>query len=269
MDERVNPPEKRHAGRAGLLWRLLGPAGRARVAPELRPDEIEALGPAYQNQYRNLPRARRRQIEQGLHRILRERHSPLPMLLSLVLAIIAVAALLFHFVQMPGMSVRTRSTLFTPLLLTVLAPLALYLLPRYRLYLLFRPVPRVRTIGSAVAAFVALLWVLYFIDLEQGAHLRLDPFSLIILTLGAFGAPLLEELVFRELLPGLVGRPPHYAGHFLSMVAFALAHFPATATMFALYFIAACVLSEVRIRSDGLLYGFAAHALANITILLL
>ena len=260
--------KKTDSGRAALLWKLIGPTGRTRVAAELEPAEIEAANHAFEIHYRTRPAAERRAIEQSLRRYLGDKHGPVPMLISLVLGILAAGLIVFQMIEVPAMSLHTRSALFTPLLLTVLAPLTLYLLPPYRLFLLFRPALSFRAAGTAVLTYVALLWTLYFRDVQQGSHLQLDWLSQTILLIGAFGAPLLEELIFRELIPTFFGRPPHYFGHFVGMTAFALAHFPLSPGMFALYFIAAFALAEVRIQSDGLLYGTLAHALANCTILL-
>ncbi|MCR9143388.1 MAG: CPBP family intramembrane metalloprotease [bacterium] len=266
-----NPQNSRdiQRGRAGLLYKLIGPAGRQKAAEWLEPEELDAAHKAFAENYESRPKAERLAVDRSLRRYLSDKHGPLPMLLSLGFGIVAAALIVMHMIQVPQMSIATRSTLLTPLFLAVIAPLALYLLRPYQLHLLFRPVLSFRATGTAVLAFIVLLWTLYFLDREQGSHLRLDWFSQSLLIAGAFGAPLLEEIIFRELVPSFFGRAPHYFGHFIAMTAFAILHFPITAGMFALYFIAAFVLAEVRIQSDGLLYGTLAHALANITILLM
>lgn len=268
MDSSAKSGKNLSEGRAGLLWKLIGTAGRQRVADWLTPEEMDAAHQAFGNHYESRSKSERLTIDRSLRRSLSDKHSPIPLLLSLGLGIGAAVLIMIHMIQVPGMSLTTRSTLLTPLFLGVVAPLTLYLLRPYQLYLLFRPVLTFRATGTAVVTFVVLLWTLYFLDVEQGSHLRLDWFSQILLLAGAFGAPLLEEIIFRELIPGFLGRPPHYFGHFVAMTAFALFHFPLSAAMFALYFIAAFALAEVRIQSDGLLYGTLAHAMANITIVL-
>ena len=76
-------------------------------------------------------------------------------------------------------------------------------------------------------------------------------------------APLLEEIFFREMVPASFGSAPHLAGHLLSAVLFGAAHLPAGETMGLLYFVAALLLSTLRISSDGLLLPFLVHASAN------
>ncbi|MEQ9362837.1 MAG: CPBP family intramembrane glutamic endopeptidase, partial [Leptospirales bacterium] len=234
----------------------------------LTPEELKTAHQAFADHYESRPKSERLAVDRSLRRYLSERHGPLPLLLTLGLGILAAALIVVHMIQVPQMSVATRGTLLTPLFLAVIAPLTLYLLRPYQMLTLFRPALSFRASGSAVAAFIVLIWTLYFLDVAQGSHLRLDWFSQALLLAGAFGAPLLEEVVFRELVPGFFGREPHYFGHFIAMTAFAILHFPISAGMFALYFIAAFALAEVRIQSDGLLYGTLAHALANITIIL-
>ncbi len=264
-----NPtPQDIPRARAGLLYRLLGPTGRRNIADWLTPEEMEAADEAFSEFYEARSKPERLAVDRSLRRVLSDRHGSLPLLLTLGLGIVAALLIVLHMIQVPQMSVTNRSTLLTPLFLAVIAPLTLYLLPPYKLYLLFRPVFTFRATGTAVVAFIVLIWTLYFLDVEQGSHLRLDWFSQSLLLAGAFGAPLLEEVIFRELVPSFFGRSPHYFGHFVAMLAFAILHFPISAGMFALYFIAAFALAEVRIQSDGLLYGSLAHACANVTILL-
>ena len=241
---------------------------RRAVAEHLEPEEIKAAGSAYENEYRRLSSAARTATARQLQRVLSTKHSPVPLLISLALGVMTVGLASAHYLALPAMSLRTRGAILTPLFLTTVAPLALYLLPRYRLSLVFRPVLNLRATGSALLAFLVLLWSLYFIGREQGGNLQLDTFSQLLFLLGAIGAPLLEEIIFREFVPASFGRSPHLFGHLLAAVVFALIHIPATPGMFALYFIAAVALAEVRIQSDGILYCYLAHAAANLTILL-
>ncbi len=261
----------RVAGRraqAGLLWRLLGKPGRDRVARDLDPELIAAANKAFEKDYRSLPAKSRAAVDRQLHRALRTGHGSGPLVASVLLGLTALVLIVLHAIQIPHMSLPTRSVLLTPLCLAALSPLALYLLAPYRTALLFRAATSFRAAGAAVIAYVVLLWTLYFIDQEQGSHLQLDWYSQLLLILGACGAPLLEEIVFRELVPVSVGRDPHYFGHGLAILVFAGLHFPLTLEMFALYCIAAFALAEVRLQSDGLLYGTLAHAAANVSILL-
>ncbi|PKL29947.1 MAG: CPBP family intramembrane metalloprotease domain-containing protein, partial [Spirochaetae bacterium HGW-Spirochaetae-10] len=85
-----------------------------------------------------------------------------------------------------------------------------------------------------------------------------------ILSLGALLAPLLEEIFFRELLPGSVGRSPHFAGHLGSAVLFAVLHLPVDGWQFLYYLMAAATLSLLRILSGNLLWPIAVHSAANI-----
>ncbi len=255
--------------RAALTWSLLQPAARREIAKHLTLEELERLNHAWKI-FQKLPRADRLRIERQVHRATANKNSPWPMALSLAVGILSVGLMLIHTAQVPLMAWSNRSLLFAPLLLATIAPLTLYLLPRYRLSALFLPRFDPQSLIAAVLCYVGLIWILFFIGEEQTGgqgFVRLDTLSLLVYSVGAFFAPLLEEIVYREFLPSIDGRPPHYIGHFIGALLFAASHLPDTPELFVLNLSAALLLSGVRLFSGGLLWCYLAHAAANVTVL--
>lgn len=246
--------------KAGLLWLLLG-AERRTIATRLSSDELLELaegGRAYKA-------ASSRDKAKALHTVRRvlanEREHSWPAALSAGLFVLAAALFVAHAVLRPEQPFLYLLSLFGPLLIGCISPLMLYLLPAYRRVGLFSP----SGFLYAPPAFVALLWLLFLINTSSDIPIaRLPFFELSILSLGALLAPLLEEIFFRELLPGSVGRSPHFAGHLGSAVLFAVLHLPVDGWQFLYYLMAAATLSLLRILSGNLLWPIAVHSAANI-----
>ncbi|MBE7439800.1 MAG: CPBP family intramembrane metalloprotease [Spirochaetales bacterium] len=254
--------------RAGLLWLLLGPGGRRAISPELEVTQLQELNQAAAD-YRRLKAPAQKEIQRDLGQILSARHSPLLAILTFLLLLTTGAMFSYHSLHF-SMSPLTRWTLFTPWIFASLAPLALYFLPAYRARLLFRWQIDATGILTTFAMSIALIWTLAFIGMQdKGPVMKLTGIHFWILASGAVTAPLLEEILFRELIPGMVGRSPHFAGHILSALLFTALHLPSTLLMGWLYFMAAALLALIRIQTDGLLYPLLAHALANGTIVVL
>ncbi len=243
---------------AGLLWRLFPGSVRRKVAPHLTRRELEELNESYV-QYKKQPPARRIAVQRELADSLRTGRSIWPAALS-VLVILGSAALWF-FQSSRSMPEPLRLMLFAPLAMTSAAPLSLYLIAPYRLRILFRPPPHPESYAMAVIASIFLVWLIFLIGEGQGGVVRIDRLTFAILLLGAIGAPLLEEVLFRELLPSI--GPDPLLGHALSVIVFALAHFPDSPEMFVLYVLSGGFLAALRIESGGLALPVAAHMLAN------
>jgi len=254
--------------RAGLLWLILGAGGRRAVQRELTTRELEDLNRAALD-YRQLTGALAESIQRDLRRILSARPSPYLAILTLTLLILTGVVFGYHSVYF-AMSPLTRWTLFTPWVFASLAPVALYFLPAYRLPVLFRWQLDATGLITTFTMTIALVWTLAFIGLEEkGLTMKLTGIQFFILATGAMAAPVLEEILFRELLPGMMGRAPHLVGHMVSALVFTALHLPSSMLMAWLYFMAAAFLALIRIQSEGLLYPVLAHAFANGTIVFL
>ena len=258
---------------AGLLWRILNKETRRNVARHLDSGELEDLNRNY-NSYKKLRPEDRKFIEDTLRRETARSLSPFPFMLFGFMSLCFIALFFLHVQKYPALSIMSSAVIFTPLFLGVFAPLSLYLLPQYRLRILFRPALSPESLVVSFVSFLGLLFCLVFIGLENRA---LSPvkgawtpagFSFFIYCLGAITAPLLEEVFFREVIPSLFGAPPHYVGHMVGATLFALAHIPGSTSMFLYYLVAALFLAVVRQQTGGLLYPLLVHSLANLTNLL-
>ncbi|MCB1308451.1 MAG: CPBP family intramembrane metalloprotease [Leptospiraceae bacterium] len=256
---------------AGLLWHLLEPGVRRKVAPYLTNSELQELNRGYRS-YRRLSAHEKADIETAVAARTHLKRSSWPMICSMVGMILTGFLFIAHLITQPDIADTTRLALFQAPILGSLAPLTLYLLPPYRLRILFQPRASLETIIVMFFCTLGLIWTLVYIGFEDvlpAQSSRLDRFSFAILFLGAISAPLLEEIVFREFIPTLLGPAPHYAGHLLAIILFAIAHLPSTYTMFGLYLLAAGFLAVIRIQSETLFYCLLSHAIANGGILLL
>ena len=250
--------------RAGLLWRLLSPAVRRRAASLLEYSELVELNNAYLS-YRSRDRAMRLRIELSLRSALRPTHSVWPTIAALLLGVLGCALFGLHVARIPGMDAVTRLSVFIPLLIGTLAPLALYLVPKYRLNELFGAFLTSEAIAAVFLCFLGIIWMLFFIgEGQQSFGRRPGGLTLIVLCLGAVTAPLLEEVFFRELIPSLFGPPPHVVGHAVGAALFALAHLPSGIALFGQYLVAGLFLATSRVYSGGILYPFLIHATANL-----
>ncbi len=253
--------------RSGLLWALLGKPGRRRVAAMLDRVELERLAAAVREYPRAAEQSRGAAVS-DLRSLLGERRARWPLAVSAAFAVLFGILFPVHVLWKPGFPMDLRILLFQPLFLAIFAPLSLYLLSPIRLRSLFAAGPRFSTALMTLLVFLFLLWALAFIGVEQrkgGAVASLDVLATIIFVVGAVAAPLLEEVLFRELFPGLFGRLL-YVGHLFSAALFAVAHLslgPWSVNMFLWYLFAGLALSALRIYSEGLLAPFVAHALAN------
>lgn len=244
--------------RAGLLWRLLPASARRKIAAYLTLSELQDLNESYR-QYTKQDPARRRTVQMELSGQIRTRRSIWPAAVSLSLTLISV--FLWIVQGKFGMSESLRLALFGPLVMTAASPLSLYFLSPVRLRMLFRLPQTFESVAVCIVTMVFLIWLLYLIGESGGGVLRVDRLTFVVLILGAMGAPLLEEVLFRELIPSMA--PDILAGHALAVPIFAIAHFPDSPSMFALYLLAGGFLSMLRIQSGGLLLPLVAHAMAN------
>ncbi len=252
---------------AGLLWRLLDSRTRRTVSAHLSLDELESLNDAYQDYRKHSPELRRR-IENKTRLAARTGAPQFPALLCLLGFCILGAGMVLQLVTDPGMSINLRIQIFSPLFLGAVSPLALYFLPAYRIRFLFRFPKELPEVLYAVACFIGLLWTLTFIGrLDRSAVYHPSGWTLFFLCLGAASAPLLEEVLFRELLPSMIARPPHFFGHALSAALFSISHLPGDLETASLYVMSALFLSVLRIQTEGLLFPFLAHAAANVVVI--
>jgi len=259
----MNPVKREQSG---LLWRLLPSKARRRIAAHLSLEDIEKLNAAF-DAYKKRSLAERRKIEEALRSDSRRTASAWPALLSAILTAIGTSFWIFYPERVPD---AIRTALFTPVMLGALAPISLYLIPGYRLRILFRWPGRIESYAIFAGVTLALIWLVSLIGMEEIAGIvRQNRVTLIVLALGAGSAPLLEEVLFRELIPSLVGDSPHLVGHTISVLVFAAAHLPSSPYMFFLYVLAGALLSVLRIQSTGLFLPLLAHCSANVIVVLL
>ena len=265
VNEKQNSTESVKRYGVGLLWILLPKKGRHRLASELDLEELTRLNRSFSG-YRKLESGRRRQIELELSRMIRPAGRYLPLALFGVGGLIMTAVLTLHLLYQPGQSALLRLHIFLPLMMGVLAPLSLYFLSGIRQRLIFRPVFSFQIGGFALLTYLGLIWLLFFIgELEALPSVRTDHLTQLALCLGAISAPLMEEVVFRELVPEMMGGSHRLPGHFFAGIFFAVAHLPANGEMLVLYLIAAWLLGLLRLLSEGLFYPLLIHSAANLT----
>lgn len=260
-----NSSKSNKAEQAGLLWHLLPPSSRKKIARLLELREIRDLNQGYLS-YLKKDGPDRARIEKTLIADTRPGYRHWPVLAFFTAALLFVALFVLHSWKLPALPVNTRILIFSPLLLGTFAPLSFYLLPNYRLRALFRLSLDPETLAISFFSFLGLIWTLFEINWAGAvSYGRPSGLTLLVLALGAACAPLLEELFFRELVPATMGKPPYYAGHLLGSALFALSHVPGSGKIFFYYMIAGLFLSLVRVRSGGLLYPVLIHSLANLT----
>jgi membrane protease YdiL (CAAX protease family) len=250
--------------KAGLLWLLIGRERRT-VAHQLLTDELLELAEAAKA-YNEAPSGEKAKAGQAVRKVLKTEHEPVwPLILSTLLSLITASLFLVFTVTRPEQPFSYLLALFGPLLIGCFSPLMLYLIPSYRRAVIFLPSDFLSDLLYAAPAFVALLWLLFFINTASDIPIaRIPLLELSILSVGALLAPLFEEIFFREILPGSIGRPPHFAGHLISAFLFTVLHLPASGWQFVYYLMAASALSLLRILTGRLFWPTAVHSLANV-----
>ncbi|MDH5656226.1 MAG: CPBP family intramembrane metalloprotease [Spirochaetia bacterium] len=247
---------------AGLLFRLIGRHTQIQISKFLNKDEVRLLARSFES-YQKSTREERRRIELNLHNSLRRDRKPA--VLFTVLMVLFSSVLILHNILFSNLNLIKRVELFMPLFLGACSPLAAYLIPAYRLRILFSINLTYEKWAFTFITFLALLWIIIYIRIEETLPAgNLPFFSLIILSLAAVSAPFAEEILFREAFPSLIGKYPYYTGHLVSSVFFSIAHLPVSPYMAFLYLLSALFLSILRVNSDSLLYPWAAHSTANL-----
>ncbi len=253
---------------AGLLWRLLNGDTRRRVAPFLDAESLKALRRNFDD-YRARARPDRILVEADLRKEGGTRWHSGPVLTFVAGMVVSGATVILVRQAEPRVGWLSLAAILTPLLLTAAGPLALLLLRPYQARTLFRfRAELLPWVLTAVCA-VGLMWVLSFIGFSDRTPPRLPSAILIFVVFGAAGAPLLEEIFFREIIPSIFGKSPHAFGHVVSALLFAAAHMPDSVGMGFLYFAAAAALGALRVETNSLGYPVLAHSTANVAVLLL
>lgn len=251
---------------AGLLWKLLPKLARLSVSKYLGLEDMQTLNQSYM-EYRELSVRERRALEIALLRATSRNQNVLPLLFFGILSVLSLG--LFLIFQAFSHTKSDIAGVFAPLFLATLGPLALYMIPKYKLSNLFG-FPNMGSLVFAFFASLGLLWTLLFINSNDPAiGQRPDRITLLILAFGASLAPILEEICFREIIPSWFGREPHYIGHLISAILFSVSHLPRDPMGFGLYAIAGAFLSGVRLQSGGLILPIVVHGLANLGALFL
>jgi membrane protease YdiL (CAAX protease family) len=280
-NKRANPAEEKRASlirgsgnrinkmAAGLSWILLEKSFRRKVALFLGTGDLEALNKEFRN-YKNSSGSEKHLVNRKLLKDLRVSHGGLPFQLVLISAVIVGAVFMLHRLVAPSFPDYLRLRLFTPMILGALSFLTFYMVPPYRLYPLFRPSLERAEIIALPVTFIGLLWTLTYIQFETDPSRVYHPrgMELLILLAGAVWAPLLEEILFREVIPSMFGGADQLIGHVPSMILFSLAHLPSTWDEALLYFIAGTFLSMLRYLTGGLFYPLLVHAAANAVMVL-
>lgn len=274
VDEHINESNRL----AGLFWRLLKREQRHKIATRLTARELERLNQAFDDWRKGSPDLRRR-TSLNLHAILKSGQPAWPAMLAVAGFMVCVCTFILHAILIPDLAPRLQIELFGTLLMGVLAPLLFYFLSRPRRRMLMQPPFRLDWVALSFLSYLAGLWLMFHINVLDGNTSKLagNAFSLSILFIAVASAPLLEEIVFRELLPSLFGRDPYYLGQTISAFVFAALHMTGTGgmspkdriAMFTLYLIASGLFAALRIMTGSLLYGFIVHAAINCMTLVL
>lgn len=265
-----DPEKKNRMYAAGLLWRLFSSPARKNIATHLSTETLKRLNVAFEH-YINLSSEQKKNVGRIIQKETGISHGSTAMTAFVLSLLITGALFAGHMVLGPMMSIQLRISVFTPLVFGVISLLVIQMIPPYRLRQLFDPRPdEFPTLFFAGIGFLGLLWTIYSIQLETDLRFmyRPDGLTLAIILAGAATGPVLEELLFREIFPGMLGKPPHYVGHLISAILFAAGHLPDTPVMALLYFISALILSSVRWLTDGLFYPVVLHSMANVVIVL-
>ncbi len=254
---------------AGLLWVLLDKGYRRKVAGHLESEELTRLNSNYQ-EFKELKRAHRKSVEQLVLGETRMVHGYWPFWMSLASIIFAGGLFVIHAGTSGTIPMILRLKLFVPLLLGTLSFLMLYLVPRYQWKGLFSFHMDWKEALALPVSLIGLLWILAYIQFDtKGFVYHPRGLDLIILLTGAMWAPLLEELVFRQIIPEMLGGADRYLPHALAVILFAVGHLPGTWEEALLYLIAGAFLALLRLLSDGLFYPLVIHSVANgVTVLL-
>ncbi len=249
---------------AGILWKLLPRSLRQNAAIHLSLRELESLNQAWKD-HRFRSQKERIETERTLQKSLHPRYPVFLVLYGIALAAAGFLLFLIHFIRFPHFSWDLRMGIFSPLLLGMAAPLLAAVLPAWRLRILFRFRTGMESLIYLLPGFLGTLWIIAFIRMTEPSVIlwKPDGFSLFVLFLGAISAPLLEEIFFRELIPGLFGKSPHWLGHIISALLFSAAHIPSGAEMSVYYFLSGLLLSVIRIGTGRLAYPFLLHSIAN------
>ena len=253
--------------KAGLLWLLLK-GQRSRVASYLSNDEISSLNKGASS-FLAASKSVQLQATRSLQKALMPAgRGPLWVLTAVLLTLTGFGFGLYIAIH-SHRSFLDAIVLFGPLFIGCASPASFELIARYRLPVLFSWQSFQVGFLYAVPGFVSLVWLLFLINTEtQLPYSRLPVFEMSVLVAGAMLAPVLEEVVFRELIPTAVGVSPHFLGHLCAALLFTVLHLPASVDQFVYYFLAASTLSLLRILSGGLIWPIVVHSLANLTILL-
>lgn len=252
--------------KAGLLWSLLGPQGRRVVGRSLSVQELSSLNLAGAS-FRQADRKSRHAIARSVNAMLRDEGVRYSGRAVLMLLSAATAAIAYYWYSHPKWPFPAILSFASPLLVAAISPVALRLLSRSRreatFQVRFSPVLALYILPS----FVSLLWLLFWVN-EDAVPARLAGLELgALLVAGALG-PLLEEIVFREVIPSAPGPSLLPVGHAVSALLFALMHAPSSGSQFLYYLMAATTLSLLRVLSGGLFWPIAVHALANVVSLI-
>lgn len=251
---------------AALLWRIV------RHLPELRnlltDKERRILDESYE-EYSKTSAEHKKLTSRVLKAILSSRRPHHAAFAGITAMVAWMALLIYHGQSFPQQELL-RFYIFQPLLLAALAPFSIYFLDNLERKLYFRLDARPSSLFHAILAYTALTMLLASINADLPYTGRMDDFHLSLLVLGVAGAPLFEEIAFRQWLPSRMGRDPHWAGHALSALIFTALHIPTTLDpeLALYYYLCGATLSLLRIQTDSLLWPYLAHAAANVSMVL-
>ncbi len=260
---------------AALLWHMITPALRIKVSRFLTLHELTILTDFFQN-YRRSEKSHRLSVERYLGKSISRDHSRMLNLYTVIGFLLALLFYLLHKTWEPKIGDALRLQLLAPALLGAFSLLVVRILPRYQIPALFSLKLSMNNALILLPGFIGLLWVMAYLKLQVNPALLFRPrgLSLVILSYGAATAPLMEEVIFRQIIPYMIWSPRRpdtlLLAHSISATLFALAHLPDTLTLFVLYIFAGLFLSGIRMISGGLSYPLISHILANeVAILLL
>ena len=250
---------------AALLWFIIPPKYRINIEKYLSKQEINELKNTF-NEYKKLKPEEKLKIQKMLYKVFS--YSFKFLYFILILFILSFVGFLVYYILNFSFSPFFIFSLFWPYAMGILGILMLFTLHPYELYFLFRISKNVFHYLISIVMFYLLVYLLFKINqIEKPLFNVYYNIEKWILTIGIFSAPILEESVFRYLIPNLFGRDffRQIVGHFVSNLIFSVLHLP-NFEQGTLYFLCGMALSLLRILTDRLIFCVIVHSLANLTI---
>lgn len=237
------------------------------MGSHLTKSELALLNYSFER-YAKRPVQERRYVETSLGRAIQAGIPAWPAWTSLAILSVLFASIGGQRFLYPNLRLDLAVDIFTPMFIAAAAPLTVYFVKPPLVRLLLTPSTDFSGAFLTLVAALGLVWALTAIgEIIHGNYYTPPGFLIVVFYAGGAIAPFLEEMLFRELIPGVIGRAPNYAGHLISAVFFALSHLPDRILVFILYVTAGLILSALRLQTGKIIFPYFAHASANVILL--